>query len=238
MAELLAFLGIKDRATWHAWAKANHPDHGGDSERFARAKNAYDAHLAKLHGGTSSGPRASNPPAAAPYARWGPPPPPRAHPFPPPYPERRPRPRSLFCEAPCKSGGQCSKPKTAGTKFCSVHVLEHDPAGAARADAERQQQAVERALRAEERAAAAVKRKETRERAVADALLNRKAQRAAEAATKKGGTAPAPAPAPAPPSMSSEAEHAEILATVLRKRARECDGDVDSEMPPTCSTAT
>lgn len=43
---LLEFVGIRDKATWHAWAKVNHPDKGGDGDKFRMVKDAYEELLA------------------------------------------------------------------------------------------------------------------------------------------------------------------------------------------------
>ena len=40
--ELLAYCRITDRKSWLDWALRNHPDKGGDAEKFAMVKNAYE----------------------------------------------------------------------------------------------------------------------------------------------------------------------------------------------------
>ena len=70
MAELLAFLGITDAASWRRWMLENHPDKGGDSEKFARVLNAV-----KSTGKFKDVPSPPSGPSAAPSASRSAPPP-------------------------------------------------------------------------------------------------------------------------------------------------------------------
>lgn len=42
MAELLEYLDIVDRQSWRAWMLENHPDKGGNNDKFVLVKAAYD----------------------------------------------------------------------------------------------------------------------------------------------------------------------------------------------------
>lgn len=54
--ELLEFCGIKDAPSWKAWALKNHPDRGGDREKFVLVKSAYEKHINKQSAPTQSAP--------------------------------------------------------------------------------------------------------------------------------------------------------------------------------------
>lgn len=51
--ELLEFCGIKDHPTWRTWAMKNHPDRGGDNNKYVLVKLAYEKHIESHAGHTS-----------------------------------------------------------------------------------------------------------------------------------------------------------------------------------------
>lgn len=42
MSDLLDFLGITDENTWRQWVLKNHPDKGGDNDKFVKVKAAWE----------------------------------------------------------------------------------------------------------------------------------------------------------------------------------------------------
>ena len=46
MSDLLKYLGITDKKTWHQWILTGHPDKGGDEVKFEEASySGYDFEL-------------------------------------------------------------------------------------------------------------------------------------------------------------------------------------------------
>lgn len=192
--ELLDFWGIKDASTWRQWALKHHPDHGGDSKRFAFVKEAYDRLLKRDGSGASGGgagmpaPKSACAPKAAPtvapaqkgysFDDWEN------------FFRDRDRDRSFFgpnytdaerCTATTAGtkARRCFKKAMDGSRFCASHRAALEPGG---------HDAILQAR------AAAIVAKETRAQARARAKVEaaEKLQAAVDAARAAAATAPTP----------------------------------------------